>query len=125
MDFADRIHRLRRARDQGISDLRPFREHRKKSLEEFVGRNYSENGAPDRVPVNFIELATQVYVRLLVSATPQVSVLTDLRQLRPSAAELELAVNHLLKKMRLGETLLECCMEAMFSIGIAIISRTP
>lgn len=117
--FQDRIPSLVRAVDNSLKDLRPFREHRKEALDQYVGTHYSEEGADEKVPVNWIEIAVSIYRRLLVSSTPQVSVLTEHMPLRAGAHELELAVNYLLRKMRFVETLKDVVLEALFGVGIA------
>ncbi len=50
--------------------LQPFRQNRIRALSEYVGKNYSDSGSQNRVPVNLIELAVNTYTRQLASRRP-------------------------------------------------------
>ncbi len=47
---------LRKAIEHSRRRLQPYREKRVVAVREFVGRNYSDTGSRDRVPVNMLEL---------------------------------------------------------------------
>ena len=113
------LKRLRTAMDWSREKLKPYREKRLEVIRQFVGKHYSEAGAADRVPVNFIEQAVQIYLRHLAANNPHVLVSVEYRELKPFAAKLELAVNTLLKKIFFDKTMRAVARDALFSIGIA------
>ena len=94
-----KLSRLKAAVSHSRRRLEPYRVRRVAALREYVGRNYSDQGAPDRVPVNFIELAINIYSRQLASSRPAVTIYTRQKQLQIFAKEFEYAVNHLLKEL--------------------------
>ena len=121
MNFA----RLCEAVDDSRQKMEKFTENRVAAIREFVGHNYSDNGATKRVPTNFLELATTIYVRLLSARTPKCMVTTDLAQLRPFAADMEAALNQIPGDIHLGETLRRAVIEAIFSMAIVKVGITP
>ena len=98
--------------------LEPYRVRRLAAVREYVGRNYSDSGAADRVPVNFIELAINIYSRQLASRRPVINISTKQKDLRIFAKEFEYAVNHLLKEMNFETALRTATIDALFSMGI-------
>lgn len=99
--------------------LAPFRAARRAAIKQYVGNNYSEDGAPDKVPINMVELAVSTYARLLAAKSPRVTVSTRPRELKFHARNLELLVNDDLKRMEFGETAQRGVKDALFSMGIA------
>ena len=63
-------------------------------------------------------LAIGIYLRQLVPANPQSSVSTTVPDLKPVAAKMEIAINHLLNEIHYSSTLKMVVMEAMLSMGI-------
>ncbi len=104
--------------------LRPFREKRREAIRQFVGFNYSEDGAGDKVPVNSLELAISIYKRHLVSSQPQVLVTTNHGRLKGDAHKLGLATNHILEEIDFGESLQRYVQDAIFSMGIMKVGLT-
>ncbi len=113
-----KLSRLKAAVSHSRRRLEPYRVRRVAALREYVGRNYSDQGAPDRVPVNFIELAINIYSRQLASSRPAVTIYTRQKQLQIFAKEFEYAVNHLLKELDFETTLRTATVDALFSVGI-------
>jgi hypothetical protein len=113
-----KVSRLISAVNHSRRRLEPYRVRRLAAVREYVGRNYSDQGAPDRVPVNFIELAINIYSRQLASRRPVVNIGTKQRELRIFAKEFEYAVNHLLQEMDFETTLRTATIDALFSMGI-------
>ncbi len=99
--------------------LKTYRDEQVLSLKQYVGSHYSDFGASDKVPINFIELATNIYLQHLVAQGPQVLITTAPKELKAIAANFELDINWLLKRMKFGDTLHKIVMQAMFSVGIA------
>lgn len=94
------------------------RKKRVESVRQFVGFHYFENGAPKRVPVNFLALAVQIYVRQLAARAPRAMITTWRQDLLPVAADLELAINQIPGEIGLTKTLRKFVTEALFSMGI-------
>lgn len=112
------LARLRSAMTRSRTQLQPFREKRLAAVRQFVGFNYSDDGAADRVPINLLELLITTYARQLVPNDPQAGVTTRNRQLKPMAKTFELRVNDELKHMDFGESLRRVVIDSLFSVGI-------
>ena len=112
------VQKLREAIRASRRDMDPFRINRKLAVQEFVGAHYSANGAVDKVPVNFIKLAVQVYTRVLAARNPKVMVKTDHFQLRSKAYDLSLGLNHLLEEIQFLKTLKRFVLDSFFGVGI-------
>ena len=50
--------------------LEPFRRNRVDFLRQYVGSRYSNDGAPQDVIVNLLEITVNTYVRQLVAKNP-------------------------------------------------------
>lgn len=98
--------------------LEPFRTHRHDAVREYAGAHYSDDGADDRVPINMLELAVNIYMRQLAARAPQALVTTTYRELKATAADMAVELNHRIRAMKLGDTLQEAVLNALFSIGI-------
>lgn len=98
--------------------LQPFREKRFEAVRQYVGMNYSDDGTDLAVPISLIELAVNIYTRQLAANTPRSLVTTKHVHLKPQAAELGLASDHLFEEIDFGETLRMAVIEALFSMGI-------
>jgi hypothetical protein len=105
--------------------LSPFRQNRLEALRQYVGAHYSDDGAPDKVPVNLIELAANVYTVSLAARTPRVLATTPHREIKADAADLELALNFLLQEINFKRTLQRCVQDALFGFGIMKIGMEP
>lgn len=89
--------------------------HRMSALKQYVGFRYSETGAPDRVPLNMIELATSIYIQNLAAQAPGAHVGARLDHLRPAAAEYRQALNDLFEEINLAGTLQMWVLESLLS----------
>jgi len=98
--------------------LKTFRDKRLLLMREYVGINYSDNGSADKVPVNLIELAMNIYLQRLVAKEPAVSITTDYKQLKEMATRFEMAGDHLINEIDLASTLQMAVTGAMLSMGI-------
>ena len=113
------VLRLREAVNWSRRQLSTARENRIQAIREMVGRHYAENGAGDRVPINFIELAVNIYSRQLAARNPAVLATTKYFHYKPVAERLKLALNHLIKdRLRLQETLNEVVVESLLGVGV-------
>ena len=109
---------LSKAIGKSRKTLRVFRENRLKLMHEAVGKHYSENGAIDKVPINFIELALNIYLQRLVAQNPKVSITTFYPQLKEIVKRFGLAGNNLIEDIELGDSLETVVINAMYSKGI-------
>lgn len=118
-------NRLRTAMRHSLRRLRVYRQNRLAAIKQLVGKHYSEDGTPDRVPLNLFELAYSIYKRSLVAQQPQVTVSTKFRNLKPMASTLEAAINHLLVEIDLETTLSDAVSDAMFCMGVINVGMAP
>lgn len=112
---------LSQAIGYSLDTLKVFRNKRLMLMREQVGHNYSDNGADDKVPINLMELANNIYLQRLVAQNPQVAISTFYPELKEIVTRFELAGNHLIDEINLGETLETIVGDAMLSKGIAKI----
>ena len=104
--------------DWSIRQLAKPREERIESIRQFVGSHYAAGGSEKNVPVNFLKLAVDIYVRQLAARAPRVLISTKFPELKSTAANLQLAVNQIPEEIGLTRTLRGLVTEALFSIGI-------
>ena len=112
------LKRLRNAVEWSRRKLLPFRKKRVDAIREFVGQHYSDNGSNDRVPFNFLEIATSIYTSQLASNNPRVMVTTPHSELKTKAFDLGLAVNVLMQEIQIHKTLRKAVLEALYGMGI-------
>ena len=118
-----RKSRFFRAIEHSRSKLQAFRKHRLEVIREYVGKHYSDDSAPDKVPVNLLELAINVYRRHLVSGMPQSLVTTKNPRLKRPRLKLELALNELHKQIHFGDTMATAAMDALISWAVVKVGQ--
>ena len=119
------IKRLRDSMDHSRKRLMPFRQKHFELLKQYVGHHYGEHSKTDKTPVNMMKLAIDIYIRHVVAKAPSALVTTHNNSVKIRAYEFQLALNHLVKEIRLTQTLQEVAKSAMFSMGIVKIGITP
>ncbi len=113
------LGRLQSSMEYSRKKLEPFRKNQLQAVQQMVGYHYSGiGGAEDKVPINFIELALNIYVQHLAASRPQFLVTTDSKELKPIALKLGLDINWLLKELKFEEVIQSAVTQAIFSIGI-------
>lgn len=127
--------RLLEAIDFSARQLEMPRRNRLEQVKQLVGSHYSDGGADKRVPTNFIELASTIYLRKLAAKAPRARVSTKKRELKPYAYSTELAINQVPEEIGLGKTIRRAVLEAIFSVGVvkvgisssgaAVLGRDP
>lgn len=106
--------------------LRTPRQNRFKMVQEFVGANWSEEGAVKKVPCNLIAQYCSIVGRKLIAHNPRVMLSTWSKRARPAIAAMQDWANKSIEKMCLADTLQECVLDAMFNIGICKVAlATP
>jgi hypothetical protein len=112
------IMQLNRSVAYSRGALKPFRANRYYLLKQLAGYHYSDNGASDKVPINLLELALNIYLQQLIANCPRVSVTSDYPQLKEICTRFELAMNKLVREINLEETLALAVQGGMLSVGI-------
>ena len=67
-----RQERLSEAVGQSFAKLDIYRQRRKEAVKQYVGQWYSDEGSDKAVPINLMELATNIYLQRLVAQTHEV-----------------------------------------------------
>ncbi|MEW6439251.1 MAG: hypothetical protein AB1508_19035 [Pseudomonadota bacterium] len=120
-----RLQRLRRALDWSRRKLEPFRRKRLEFLRQYVGYHYSDSAATEKVPVNLMEFAVNIYVRFLAANNPAAIVTTFHEHLKPEAETLRLLLNRTCEYIQLGQTLRRAIYEAMFGLSVVKVGLQP
>ena len=113
------IGALRDGVDSSRRKLASFRQNRLAAIRQYVGKNYSEFGTVDKVPIDFLELAVNIYLQYLAAEQARILVTTEPRDLKPLALKLELDTNRLLTRLKFGEIINEIVEHAIFGMGLA------
>ena len=121
----DRVSRLVTAFDHSRRKLQTFRERRLGMIRQFVGGAWSDGGAPDRVPVNFLEMALNIYRRQVAARAPRVMVRSKDGDNISFADDLEIALNIAIEDMKFDETMRRWVLEAMFGMGVLKVGLAP
>jgi hypothetical protein len=116
---ADLLKRLYGAVEWSDKKLDIFRKQRMDRLRMMLGAHHGENAAEDNVPLPLIELYVNIYARQLSSSAPQFLATSTHEELKTSAADLELALNHLVRnEINLSDTLRRWVVDALLGVGI-------
>jgi hypothetical protein len=94
-------------------------------IRQFVGGAWSDGGAPDRVPVNFLEMALNIYRRQVAAKAPRVMVRSKMDEHLSFADDLEIALNLAIEDIRFDDTMRRWVLEAMFGMGIMKVGLAP
>lgn len=112
------FERLIEAIDWSNEQLVFPRNKRVEAVQMLVGSHHTENGYNRPIPVNFLKLAKDIYVRALAPAVPRGMITTFNEQKKAVAASFELALNDIPEEIDFGSTMRRLVSEALFSIGI-------
>lgn len=110
--------RLKSAVITSRRQLEGFRAKRLEFIRQYVGKQYTFEGAHDKVPANMIEQFVSIYRRELVSQNPQIMVTATVNAYKRSALDMESEVNEDLREMNYEEDLENTVVDALFSVGI-------
>ncbi|KKN40377.1 hypothetical protein LCGC14_0734290 [marine sediment metagenome] len=120
-DMEQPFSRLREAWEWSLKKLKTYRENRTNAVREYVGRYYAEDGKQGRVALNKIEQLVGIFSRQLAARRPRALVRTKNRGLKNESLRLELSLNDLVEIIRLGQTLRDIAVDAIFAMGVAKI----
>jgi hypothetical protein len=112
-----RFKALKSAIEPAQKQLQPFRDELADALKKYTGPHYGQQNTDDR-PINMLQLSVEALLQQLSSRAPQVLCNTHKPELKSSAIELELAMNHALKKMRFEQEHRLWVLSAIFLVGI-------
>lgn len=112
------ISKLHESIQSSNHKLEKTRKERLAAVKQFVGNHYGDKGTSKKVPVNMLEMAVSIYLRLLAARAPKCVVGTDVPTLKGFAADMEIVLNQLPKEIGLRNTLRRAVVEAMFSMGV-------
>ena len=121
----ERVGRLVTAFDHSRRKLQIFRERRLSMIKQFVGGSWSNGGSPERVPVNFLEMALSIYRRQVAARAPRVMVRSKNGEYISFADDMEIAINLSIEDMRFDETMRRWVLEAMFGMGVLKVGLAP
>ena len=103
--------------DWSMTQLTKPKEERIQSIRQFTGNHYGAGTTDLNTPVNFLKLATDIFLRVLSPRNPRCMITTKYSELKPTAATFQMAVNEIPKRINLAKTLKRMVMEALFSVG--------
>lgn len=98
--------------------LRKPREIRMEITRQYVGSNYSEEGASLSVPANMVAMYSTIVGHKLVANNPRALLTTDDRRIKPVVESMMAWVNRQIVKTNLVETLQRAVFDSLFSLGI-------
>lgn len=113
------IARLRRAVTANWRLMAPFRDKRRQQIKQLLGRNFSDDGFRESIPMNLIALAYSVHVHNLVANRPRVLVTTKIRELQPTATDFQVSVDLLMKEIEIVQSLRRCAAAGLFGLTFA------
>ena len=103
--------------DWSQTQLNKPRSERNESIRQFAGNHYGVKTADLNTAVNFLKLASDIFIRILAPRKPKCMITTKYSELKPTAATFQAAVNEIPEKINLQRTLKRMVMEALFSVG--------
>ena len=122
---AEELARLYSAIRWSEKILSPHRKQRAARLRMITGRNFGDYAADDRTPLPLAEMMYSILTRQLVSACPQVLSTTKYDELKAASADLEIAINHLIRyEIDFVDTLRRIAGDSMVGFAVAKVGLT-
>lgn len=118
------LKKLCAAVDYSKRQKKPFEEFRLELYRRITGPHYGDNEGRENRPINRLEFQSSVFLRGISSHNVQSRVETHYQELRPHAADLELALNQELGRIRAGDSFNMCALEAIVSMGVMEVGIT-
>lgn len=120
----DKMARLSDAIMFSRRKMQPFRENRLHAIRQYVGTNYGENGSEDKVPINLLEMAINIYRRQVAASSPQILVRSKNADLKAESGDFEAVINHTINEIDFEKTLQTWVLDAMFGLGVVKVGLT-
>ncbi len=114
---ATKFDNLLKSIDWSMTQLIKPKEERIESIRQFTGNHYGVGTSDLKTPVNFLKLATDIFLRILSPRNPRCMITTKYSEVKPTAATFQMAVNEIPETIGLAKTLKRMVMEALFSAG--------
>ena len=112
-------NRMFKAVEASYRSLETFRTLNKALYEEYAGSGYgARNKTKNTTIINLMHQLVEAYQMTLVANRPRVTIETMQENLRFFARQYQLAMNNLIKEIRLEKTLKRWVLDAFFCIGI-------
>ena len=121
IDLAKETHltRLDKAIKHSTRALRPFRDNRSKLIKDYVGSQYgSQNYDRQEIIQNLMYQTAETYTMALAANRPRCLITSLHPELTWFANQFQVAINNLIKEIKLEETLRAAVLDAFFSVGI-------
>ena len=113
-----RLTALARDIQHSYKNLEWLRAFNHNMVKEYVGPNYGpRNPAPSKF-INKMQQTVDAYTILLAANRPQVLITTEHKDLRGFANHYQVAVNNLIKEIKLEDTIRRWVLDAFLSVGI-------
>lgn len=119
------FQRLRESLEQSRKQLKKFSNQYIQNLRQYVGRRYGESGTSDKMPINMLRQAVDIWGRKLVTQAPAALVTTRNFELKPRAIELGLALEHLFQEINFADTLQHLAKMALMGFGAIKVGIAP
>lgn len=113
------VSRIMDAVRVSYKEMEKYRNSARKMKEAYVGHLYSDNAAKKPVIYNKMHQLVTIYLRLLASSAPQVTIETPYKEHRLFAATFEHVVNRHIRDTRIEDVLSRCVLDGLFGAGIA------
>jgi len=114
-DYARKVYNTVEAHYMALKDFRSFREE---IYRQYVGRHYGVEGATDRIPLNIIEMALDIFKGILGGTNMSVIVVAKDPKNAMFAEQLNIALNHILDKINFASELELTIMESLITLGV-------
>ena len=123
IDLAKETHltRLDKAIKHSTRALRPFRDNRSKLIKDYVGSQYgSQNYDRQEIIQNLMYQTAETYTMALAANRPRCLITSLHPELTWFANQFQVAINNLIKEIKLEETLRAAVLDAFFR---SVLSR--
>lgn len=117
-DDKAKMGRLHKGLEYSRLKMQPFRQKAMSAIRQYVGFNYSDSGSNAQEPVNYIEMGISIFLRLLAAQNPKALATTFIPDLKATATNLGMALDHLAREIRFVDTMTDVILNAMFIQGI-------
>ncbi|MHB1950127.1 MAG: hypothetical protein ACYCQK_01480 [Acidiferrobacteraceae bacterium] len=117
----EEFSKLKERVSKSYANLQPQRRKRLQTLKQYVGNSLGTNVTGSSIHscvVNLLDQMVEVYMQKLISGNPQCLVLTDKIGLRAGTYAFQMALNHVLTKINLRDSIKMGVLESLFSMLI-------
>lgn len=127
----EEFSRLKEQVENAHKSLEQHRNARKKAKKQYIGDAFGNDGTgATETVVNMLDQMVEVYMQQLVSGDPKVLVMTEKLAMRATARYFQTAFNHIIRQIKLADSMKMAVLESMFSpicavkVGVELPSQT-